>query len=82
MEVVHRRLQEGALRNSLPADRPLILVGHSIGGIAFELWVLPASALRQPPLEPLEDRPMRRATASVSQEWEHMAAALSEVTKH
>jgi hypothetical protein len=24
----------------------------------------------------------RRATASVSQEWEHMAAALSEVTKH
>jgi hypothetical protein len=34
------------------------------GGIAFELWVLPPSALRQPPLEPLEDRPMRRATAS------------------
>jgi hypothetical protein len=34
------------------------------GGIAFELWVLPRSALRQPPLEPLEDRPLRRASAS------------------
>jgi len=34
------------------------------GGIAFELWVLPAIALRQPPLEPLEDRPLRRTSAS------------------
>ncbi|HEU0154256.1 MAG TPA: hypothetical protein VFQ84_13030 [Arenimonas sp.] len=34
------------------------------GDVAFELWVLPTSALRQPPLEPLEDRPLRRASAS------------------
>ena len=34
------------------------------GGIAFELWVLPLAALRQPPLEPLEDRALTRASAS------------------
>ena len=32
------------------------------GGIAFELLQLPLSALRQPPRDPLEDRPLERAT--------------------
>lgn len=43
---------------------PLPCWEFAAGGIAFELWVLPVTALRQAPLEPLEDRPMRRATAS------------------
>lgn len=33
-------------------------------GIAFELLVLPATALRQPPLEPVDGKPMERASAS------------------
>ncbi|HEX4852563.1 hypothetical protein [Arenimonas sp.] len=52
------------LRLSRDPATPLPCWEFEAGGIAFELWVLPASALRQPPLEPLEDRPMRRATAS------------------
>ena len=33
-------------------------------GLGFELVLLPASALRQPPLDALDDRPMARASAS------------------
>ena len=33
-------------------------------GIAFELLVLPLRSLRQPPLDPLDDRPMARAGAA------------------
>lgn len=33
-------------------------------GIGFELLVLPSGALRQPPLEALDDRPMARASAA------------------
>lgn len=33
-------------------------------GIGFELLLLPASALRQPPLDALDDRPMARASAA------------------
>ncbi len=36
----------------------------SAGEVAFELWVLPLAALRQPPLDPLEDRALPRASAS------------------
>ena len=32
-------------------------------GIGFELLVLPTRALRQPPFDPLDDRPMARASA-------------------
>lgn len=52
------------LRLSRSQATPLPRWEFEAGGIAFELWVLPVAALRQPPLEPLEDRPMRRATAS------------------
>ena len=52
------------LRLSREQATPLPCWEFEAGGIAFELWVLPASALRQPPLEPLEDRPLRRATAN------------------
>ena len=43
---------------------PLPCWEFSAGGIAFELWVLPLAALRQAPLEPLEDRPLPRVSAS------------------
>lgn len=33
-------------------------------GVAFELILLPVQALRQPPLDPLDDRPMGRASAA------------------
>lgn len=52
------------LRLSRESAVPLPCWEFEAGGIAFELWVLPVSALRQPPLEPLEDRPLRRVTAS------------------
>ena len=52
------------LRLARAQATPLPCWEFAAGGIAFELWVLPISALRQAPLEPLEDRPMRRATAS------------------
>ncbi|KFN41996.1 hypothetical protein [Arenimonas metalli] len=52
------------LRLSREQATPLPCWEFEAGGIAFELWVLPASALRQPPLESLEDRPLRRATAN------------------
>lgn len=52
------------LRLARGETAPLPCWEFAAGGIAFELWVLPISALRQAPLEPLEDRPMRRATAS------------------
>ncbi|WP_305804120.1 hypothetical protein [Stenotrophomonas sp. YIM B06876] len=37
-------------------------------GIAFELLVLPHSALRQPPLQPLDDTPMPRASLTQLQQ--------------
>ncbi|MGV8960954.1 MAG: hypothetical protein ACOH1V_11330 [Stenotrophomonas sp.] len=37
-------------------------------GIAFELLVLPRSALRQPPLQPLDDTPMPRASLTQLQQ--------------
>lgn len=52
------------LRLARDLATPLPCWEFEAGGMAFELWVLPLAALRQPPLEPLEDRPMRRATAS------------------
>ncbi|WP_290885500.1 hypothetical protein [Arenimonas sp.] len=57
---------QGTRRLRLSRDQatPLPCWEFEAGGIAFELWVLPVAALRQAPLEPLEDRPMRRATAS------------------
>lgn len=41
-------------------------------GVPFELLVLPRSALRQPPLHALDDRPMARA--SLAQLRQHIAA--------
>ncbi|GAB2497224.1 hypothetical protein [Arenimonas alkanexedens] len=52
------------LRLAREQARPLPCWEFAAGGIAFELWVLPLSALRQPPLDALEDRPLRRASAS------------------
>jgi hypothetical protein len=40
----------------------------SAGDNAIDLTVLPFDALRQPPLSPVDDRPMRRASASQLQQ--------------
>lgn len=57
LEVQSRRLRTG---NGPPVDYPVLL--FSADGLPFDLTVLPRSALRQAPLDALNDRPMRRAS--------------------
>jgi hypothetical protein len=46
-------------------EHPVLLFGAD--GIPFDLTVLPLDALRQAPLDRVDERPMRRATASMVQ---------------
>lgn len=46
-------------------EHPVLLFGAD--GIPFDLTVLPVDALRQAPLDRVDERPMRRATASMVQ---------------
>ena len=59
-------VQPGTRRVRLSRDQTLALPcwHFSADGVDFELVVLPASALRQPPLEPLEATPVPRASAA------------------
>ncbi|TNJ33785.1 hypothetical protein [Arenimonas terrae] len=55
----HRRLR---LERGRAAELPSW--EFAADGVGFELVLLPVQALRQPPLDPLEERPMARASAA------------------
>jgi hypothetical protein len=62
LETQTRRLRWSSTEQS---EHPVLLFGAD--GIPFDLTVLPMDALRQAPLDRVDDRPMRRATASMVQ---------------
>ena len=63
LEVQTRRLRWSQTEQS---EHPVLLFGAD--GIPFDLTVLPLDALRQAPLDRVDERPMRRATAAMVQE--------------
>lgn len=63
LEVQTRRLRWSSTEQS---EHPVLLFGAD--GISFDLTVLPLDALRQAPLDRVDERPMRRATAAMVQE--------------
>lgn len=62
LETQTRRLRWS---HSDQSEHPVLLFGAD--GIPFDLTVLPLDALRQAPLDRVDERPMRRATASMVQ---------------
>jgi hypothetical protein len=62
LEVQTRRLRWSQSEQS---EHPVLLFGAD--GIPFDLTVLPLDALRQAPLDRVDERPMRRATAAMVQ---------------
>jgi hypothetical protein len=62
LETQTRRLRWS---HSEQTEHPVLLFGAD--GIPFDLTVLPVDALRQAPLDRVDERPMRRATASMVQ---------------
>lgn len=62
LETQTRRLRWSGNEQS---EHPVLLFGAD--GIPFDLTVLPLDALRQAPLDRVDDRPMRRATAPMVQ---------------
>jgi len=63
LEVQTRRLRWSPTSQS---EHPVLLFGAD--GIPFDITVLPVDALRQAPLDRVDERPMRRATAAMVQE--------------
>ncbi|HEY4291564.1 hypothetical protein [Luteibacter sp.] len=63
LETQTRRLRWSGTEQT---EHPVLLFGAD--GIPFDLTVLPVDALRQAPLDRVDDRPMRRATAAMVQE--------------
>jgi len=63
LEIQTRRLRWSPTEQS---EHPVLLFGAD--GIPFDLTVLPLDALRQAPLDRVDERPMRRATAAMVQE--------------
>ncbi|MGE7138787.1 hypothetical protein ACQKIE_14275 [Luteibacter sp. NPDC031894] len=63
LEVQTRRLRWSASEQS---EHPVLLFGAD--GIPFDLTVLPLDALRQAPLDRVDERPMRRASAAMVQQ--------------
>jgi hypothetical protein len=63
LETQTRRLRWSGTAQS---EHPVLLFGAD--GIPFDLTVLPMDALRQAPLDRVDERPMRRATAAMVQE--------------
>ncbi len=59
LDVQSRRLRDS---HSTQTDYPVLL--FSADGLPFDLTVLPRRALRQAPLDRIDDRPMRRASLS------------------
>lgn len=60
LETQTRRLRWS---NDAQSEHPVLLFGAD--GIPFDLTVLPMDALRQAPLDRVDERPMRRATVSM-----------------
>jgi len=65
LETQSRRLR-WSNANDDQVDYPVLLFGAD--GIPFDITVLPLDALRQAPLDRVDERPMRRATASMVQQ--------------
>ncbi|SFW73866.1 hypothetical protein [Luteibacter sp. UNCMF366Tsu5.1] len=63
LETQTRRLRWS---HSEQSEHPVLLFGAD--GIPFDLTVLPMDALRQAPLDRVDERPMRRATAAMVQQ--------------
>lgn len=63
LEVQTRRVRWSQSEQS---EHPVLLFGAD--GIPFDLTVLPLDALRQAPLDRVDERPMRRATAAMVQQ--------------
>lgn len=64
LETQTRRLRWSG--GTAQSEHPVLLFGAD--GIPFDLTVLPMDALRQAPLDRVDERPMRRATAAMVQE--------------
>ncbi|WP_426286579.1 hypothetical protein [Luteibacter sp. E-22] len=64
LETQTRRLRWSG--GTTQSEHPVLLFGAD--GIPFDLTVLPMDALRQAPLDRVDERPMRRATAAMVQE--------------
>lgn len=63
LETQTRRLRWASAEQS---EHPVLL--FAADGIPFDLTVLPLDALRQAPLDRVDDRPMRRATSAMVQQ--------------
>ncbi|UPG95055.1 hypothetical protein [Luteibacter aegosomatissinici] len=63
LETQTRRLRWS---NSEQSEHPVLLFGAD--GIPFDITVLPLDALRQAPLDRVDERPMRRATRAMIQD--------------
>ncbi|HET6431212.1 hypothetical protein [Dyella sp.] len=61
------------------ADYPVLV--FSADGLPFDLTVLPVDALRQPPLDRVDERPMRRASLAAVEELLHDGDGASDLER-